>query len=83
MCGAVGCTQVPPTEFWFPDNLPEDGEMERRKAEQEREEPVSGDAHRPTADGFIGRPRRRRARTGRRSRWPSEDRAIHGPREDR
>lgn len=85
MCGQVGCTQVPPTEFWFPDNLPKDGEMQRRREAEhvEREEPVTGDAHRPTADGYTGRSRRRRARTGRRSRWPAEDRAVHGPREDR
>lgn len=49
--------------------------MERRKAaEVDKEQPVTGDAHRPTADGYTGAPRRRRARTGRRSRWPSEDR---------
>lgn len=86
MCGRVGCTQVPPTEFWFPDNLPSEEDVRRHReqqAEVEHEEPVSGDAHRPTADAYTGAPRRRRARTGRRSRWPDEDRAIHGPREDR
>lgn len=86
VCGRVGCTQVPPTEFWFPDNLPSEEDVRRHReqqAEVEHEEPVSGDAHRPTADAYTGAPRRRRARTGRRSRWPDEDRAIHGPREDR
>lgn len=85
MCGRVGCTQVPPTEFWFPDNLPSEDDVRRHReqAEVEHEDPVSGDAHRPDADGYTGRRRPRRIRTGRRSRWPAEDRAIHGPREDR
>ena len=85
MCGRVGCTQVPPTEFWFPDNLPSEDDVRRHRerTEVEREAPVSGDAGRPTADGFTGRTRPRRARTGRRSRWPAEDRAVHGPTEDR
>ena len=90
MCGQVGCTQVPPTEFWFPDNLPSEADVDthrRRQAdsttEVELEEPVTGDAHRPTAESYApGGVRRRRARTGRRSRWPAEDRAIH-PAEDR
>lgn len=89
VCGQVGCTQVPPTEFWFPDNLPKDEDVARHRAQdaEEREvvleEPVSGAPVRPDADSYTGRPRRGRARTGARRRWPSEDRAIHGPREDR
>ena len=86
VCGRVGCSTHPATEFWFPDNLPKAGEMERRRKAAEKEQPVSGDAARPTAEGYLDegrRPRRTRARTGRRSRWPEEDRAHHGPREDR
>ena len=47
---------MPPTEFWFPDNLPseEDVRRHREQAEVEHEEPVSGDAHRPTADAYTG-----------------------------
>lgn len=86
MCGQVGCTQVPPTEFWFPDNLPSEDDVRRHReqAEVETEERVGESGpDRPTADGYVGRARPRRARTGRRSRWPSEDRAHHGPTEDR
>lgn len=76
VCGRTGCRTHPATEFWFPDNLPKAGEMERRR-KAEKEQPVSGDAARPTADGYLDqgrRPRRTRARTSRRSRWPEEDR---------
>lgn len=89
VCGQVGCASVPPTEFWFPDNLPKGEDVARHRAqdEQDREQvaevPVSGDPRRPDADSYTGRPRRPRARTGKRRRWPSEDRAHHGPEEDR
>lgn len=89
MCGEVGCTSVPPTEFSFPDRLPKAEDVARHRAQdsQEREvvleEPVSGAPVRPDADTYTGRPRRARARTGARRRWPSEDRAVHGPGEDR
>lgn len=87
MCGRVGCTSVPPTEFWFPDNLPSEDDVRRHReqAEVEHEERTADETGpaRPTADAYVGRARPRRARTGARRRWPSEDRAIHGPREDR
>lgn len=77
VCGSTGCRTHPATEFWFPDNLPKAGEMERRRKAAEQEQPVSGDAGRPTAEGYLDegrKPRRTRARTSRRSRWPEEDR---------